>query len=195
MRWWFAIAQGWAHRKRLKSFLTDPEKRIKALEEITPERLDKANIAILVLDFDGVLAGHDAPQPLPEVTKWLTNLSQNIGEQRIAILTNKPKAVRIAYFAKHFPSIAFIYGVKKKPYPDGLLEIANYKGVPPHRLALVDDRLLTGMLATCVAYTQGWYFCNPYHQYRRHFFKEVFFSVLRGLERLALRALAPTCRG
>lgn len=185
-RYWFAIKEGFRLRQNLKSFLSDPNKSINALSEITPERLDQHAIAILILDFDGVLANHGADKPLPEVEHWLKSLSQTIGEQRIAILTNKPTLARIQYFAKYFPSIHFVQGVRKKPYPDGILEVAQYRGLPPHRVLLVDDRLLTGMLATCLAYSQGWYFRRPFANYWRHPFKEGFFSLLRSLERWLL---------
>lgn len=182
-RWWFALKEGFVLRKQLKNFLIDPSKQINSLTEITAQRLDQQNIAILILDFDGVLAGHGASQPLPEVENWLTTLSQTIGEQRIALLTNKPIHPRLQYFAKHFPGIHVVQGVRKKPYPDGILEVANYRGLPPHRVLLVDDRLLTGMLATCLAYSQGWYFRRPYSNYWHRPLKESFFSFLRCLER------------
>lgn len=182
MRWWFALKNGWQQRANLKRFLQDAY-QIRTLEEITLQKLDEAGIAILVLDFDGVLAGHDALYPTPEVEQWLRKLTHTIGEQRIAILTNKPKPERVEYFNKHFPSIFLLQGVRKKPYPDGLLDIAFYKGVPPHRLVLVDDRLLTGMLATCLAFTQGWYFYPARRNFWRHPIKESFFSLLRLLER------------
>ncbi len=188
MRWLFAIKNAYLMRKNLKGFLT-PEKTIHSLEEITLEKLDEANIAILVLDFDGVLAPHDAAQPLPEAERWLTKISQEIGQHRLAILTNKPKPVRLRYFAQKFPSIFVLHGERKKPYPDGLLMIAQYRGVAPHRLALIDDRLLTGMLATCLAYTQGWYFNPPKTNYWRNPVRESFFSVLRVFERALIRVI------
>jgi len=187
MRWWFAIKNAIKYRSKLKRFLVDPKSQIQHLKEITLERLDAADIAILVLDFDGVLAGHDANVLPPETEQWLRKLSLSVGEQRIAILTNKPKATRLRYLATIFPSIFVVTGVRKKPYPDGLLEIAQFKGVPPHRLVLVDDRLLTGMLATCLSYTQGWYFSHPYCNFRQHFFKECFFKFLRTFEKWWLR--------
>lgn len=193
MRWWYALKNGWNQRAILKRFLTDREKQIFSLSEITLDKLDQANVAILVLDFDGVLGPHDALQPLPEAERWLTTLCQNLGEHRVAIFTNKPKTERLHYFAQRFPSIFVVQGVKKKPYPDGIWEVANFKGVPPHRVLLLDDRLLTGMLATCLAFSQGWYFCQPYRNVWRHPFKEVFFSFLRGVER-TLFWLVPTNR-
>lgn len=182
-RWWYAIKMGWQQRKNLKCFLTDSQVRISALSEITPQKLDEANIAILILDFDGVLAPHDAAMPLPEAQAWLTGLCQTIGEHRLALFTNKPKAERLAYFQKHFPSIFIVHGVKKKPFPDGIIQVADYKGVPVHRVALLDDRLLTGMLSVCLAYARGYYFVKPYHSYLHHPFKEGFFSLLRQIER------------
>lgn len=189
MRWLFAIKQAWLERHKLKQFLVDPTMQIHSLEEITLERLDAANIAILVLDVDGVLGPHDAKQILPEAELWLTKLSREIGEHRIAILTNKPKPLRVRYFAEKFPSIFVLQGVRKKPYPDGLLMIAQYRGVPPHRLLLVDDRLLTGMMATCLAYTQGLYFYPPKTNYWRNPVRESFFSFLRVFERALIKVI------
>src|SRR4029078_5475879 len=128
MRWFYAIKQAWLQRKNLKSFMVNQAKQIHSLEEITAQRLDNANIAILVLDFDGVLAAHDSMEPSEEAKNWLKKLCLEIGESRIAIFSNKPKSARIAYFTEHFPSIFMLYGVRKKPYPDGLMTIAEYKG-------------------------------------------------------------------
>lgn len=186
-RWWFTLYWGWNKRKELKRFLTEPNYQIQSVFEITAKRLDDAGIAILVLDFDGVLANHGADKPLPDVEVWLRQLCYEIGELRIAILTNKPLPVRIDYFTKQFPLIHVVQSVRKKPYPDGILEVANYKGVPPHRVVLVDDRLLTGMLASCLAYSRGWYFRHPYQNLRRRPIKELFFSTLRVLERCIFR--------
>ncbi|MBS0286429.1 MAG: hypothetical protein JSR17_03985 [Proteobacteria bacterium] len=187
MRWWYAIKNGYLLRKNLKKFLTCPEKQIHDLAEITLEKLDNAEIAILVLDFDGVLAAHNAKEPTPQAKAWLTKMSQTIGEHRLAILTNKPKPERLAYFAKEFPSLFVLHGVRKKPYPEGLVMIAQYRGVSAHRIVLVDDRLLTGMLATCLGYTQGWYFRPPKTNYWKNPIVEAFFSFLRVSERLFIR--------
>ncbi len=189
MRWWFAIKNAISLRKKLKQFLIDPAKQIHDLSEITLDKLDEADVAILVLDFDGVLAPHNAAIPSKEAELWLIKLSQTIGEHRIALFSNKPKPERIAYFAKKFPSIFFLQGAKKKPYPDGLEMIAQYRGVPVHRLLLVDDRLLTGMLATCLAYTQGWYFRPPKTNFWCNPIVESFFSLLRVFERCLIRVI------
>jgi len=182
-RWFYAIYHGFKNRHALATFLACPSKRVATLTELTAKRLDADNIAILVLDFDGVLAPHGAKVPIEAAQKWLQSLVNNLGEQRLAILTNKPIPARLAYFANQFPSLYIAHGVRKKPYPDGLLQVAEYKGVPIHRLALLDDRLLTGMLATCLAYCQGYYFTHPYRKVSKRPVVELFFSALRGMER------------
>ena len=133
------------------------------------------------------MANHGEAQPLLEVENWLRKLCLEIGESRVAILTNKPIPQRLAYFAKNFPLIHVVQDGRKKPYPDGILEVANYKGVAPHRVVLLDDRLLTGMLATCLACSQGWYFCHPYRNLCKRPIKELFFSLLRVVERWVFR--------
>ncbi len=189
MRWWFALKNAFLMRKKLKQFLVDPSKRIQDLNQITLAALDQADVAILVLDFDGVLGPHNVNRPSKEAHAWLLALSQTIGENRIALLTNKPKPARLRYFAENFPSIFVLEGAKKKPYPEGLSLIASYKGVPVHRVVLVDDRLLTGMLATCLAYTQGWYFSSPKTSYWSNPIIEGFFSLLRVGERLLIKII------
>lgn len=186
-RWWYTVFQGWKNRKLLKRFLISPNYQVQSIFEITAKKLEDANIAILILDFDGVLANHGAVKPLPDVEQWLRQLCSEFGELRVAILTNKPFPARIEYFRKEFPLIHVVQSVRKKPYPDGILEVANYKGVAPHRVVLVDDRLLTGMLATCLAFSQGWYFCHPYRNIMCRPIKELFFSTLRVLERWIFR--------
>lgn len=183
----YALAKGAKHRRQLGKFLFDKSLQIAQLESLTVEQLEKANVAVLVLDFDGVLAPHDTDVPTPSAQAWLGAMSRGLGEQRIAILTNKAKPARIQFFKTNFPGIQVITGVAKKPYPDGLWEIANYRGIESSRLMLIDDRLLTGMLAASIAPCQARYFIKPTQSYRKHFFKESFFSLLRGTERLIFR--------
>lgn len=186
-RWWYAVTQGWSKRKRLKQILDEPRYQVRSLSEITGQKLDDAEIAVLILDFDGVLASHGAEQPSPMAEDWLRKITLEVGEFRIAVLSNQVFPARVRYFAKHFPLIHFVQGVRKKPYPDGILEVVHYKGVPPHRVVLLDDRLLTGMLATCLAFSQGWYFRYPEVNYWKRPLKELFFSFLRVVERCMFR--------
>jgi uncharacterized protein len=190
IRFWFALKNGWQQRRLLKRFLDQPALQIQNLSDITAQRLDDAGIAILVLDFDGVLAAHGEALMDKSAENWLRQLCNIICEQRVALFTNKPFPERLQYFAEHFPMIYIVSDVPKKPYPDGLLQVANYKGIGIHRIALVDDRLLTGMLATCLAYCQGIYFAHPKRNVCQNPVRELFFSLLRVSERTFIRLFA-----
>ena len=183
MRFAYALSKGWRHRKKLHSYITQKNLKISHLHELSVSDLENLHVAVLVLDFDGVLAPHDAVQPTASAHAWLKEVSMNLGEQRIAILSNKPKPLRKKYFQQHFPGIQWVESVAKKPYPDGLIEIANSRGVATSRLLIVDDRLLTGILASCLAPCQARYFARPISQYARRPMQELFFSCLRITER------------
>lgn len=183
----YAIQNGWTYRQKLSSYITQPALSIEALQRIQMEDLEKLNVAVLVLDFDGVLAPHDAATPTQAAEKWLRTISMNLGEQRIAILSNKPKPVRRAYFQEHFPGIQWVEGTRSKPYPDGILEVAESRGIVSSRILIVDDRLLTGILASCIAPCQARYFIKPVMNFSHHPIKESFFWILRKLERYFFR--------
>ena len=104
----------------------------------------------------------------------------------IVILSNKPHKQRIAYFKQRFPEIEFIQAPKKKPYPHGLEMIAQKKQMPIEKILLVDDRLLTGMLACCIAGAQGILIKRPYKRIWRRPIRELCFIFLRTIERFII---------
>ncbi len=141
---------------------------------------------MLALDFDGVLSPHGNPEPLPEATAWLARCGTVFGEERLFILSNKPSPERIDWFRSRFPGIRFIAGVRKKPYPDGLLTVIREASVRPDEVMLIDDRLLTGVLATCLAGTKIGYINAPYVNIGARPMQEFFFIVVRAVERMLL---------
>ena len=77
-----------------------------------------------------------------------------------------------------------IAGIKKKPYPDGLNAIIKDAKVKPNEVVLVDDRLLTGVLASLNAKTKIIYITDPRENLFSVFFlQECFFATLRFLEK------------
>lgn len=149
-----------------------------------PDQLAEAGIQVLALDFDGVLAPHAADQPLQEVITWLQQASEVFGRDKIFILSNRPFGPRIDWFNQHFNGIRFISSVRKKPYPDGILRISELSSVPPDKILMVDDRLLTGSLSALLAGARVCYIRNPYQNFRQHPISETFFTSLRKLERV-----------
>ncbi|KAB0672266.1 HAD hydrolase-like protein [Oryzomonas sagensis] len=152
-----------------------------------PEQLAAGGIAALALDFDGVLAPHGFPEPLPEAREWLARCCAVFGADRIFVLSNKPTEARRIWFRDHFPGIRFISGVRKKPYPDGLQRVGELARVPLSAVLMVDDRLLTGCLAALNAGARTLYIRRPYRSFRHRPLAELFFLLLRAGERVLFK--------
>jgi len=120
---------GVRHRRQLR-YLLDKTPDSVCILTLDPEALKVSGIAALALDFDGVLAHHSAPSPLPEAIEWLGRCETVFGGERIFILSNKPTEGRRQWFATHFPALRFISGVRKKPFPDGINKTGELAGVP-----------------------------------------------------------------
>lgn len=174
------------YRRLMANVYLNTPKRSR-LSQLSPASLKQHGISVLALDFDGVLSAHGAAQPLEELCIWLQDCIDVFGIERVFILSNKPMPVRIAFFAAHFKGLQMISGVRKKPYPDGLQHIATLTGEPAQNIMLVDDRLLTGVLAACIAQTQITYITYPYTNFSRKPVQESFFWSLRFLERRLLQ--------
>lgn len=179
---------GFRHRKALRHLLdnTPPETSILTLD---PEALRASGVQALALDFDGVLAGHGLPEPLPEAIIWMKRCEAVFGGDKVFILSNKPTEGRKRWFAEQFPALRFIAGVRKKPYPDGLAKTAELAGVPASTILMVDDRLLTGCLAALLAGARPCHIRNPYAAYNHRPVAELFFRLLRMGERLFVRVI------
>lgn len=173
---------GFTFRRELSQVLREtPDDS--SVQNLDPAQLSAGGITVLALDFDGVLAPHGFPAPLPEVQEWLTRCSAVFGPDKVFILSNKPTEARKAWFSAHFPKIRFISGVRKKPYPDGLMKTGELAHVPLSAILMVDDRLLTGCLAAIVAGARPLYIRRPYRSFRHRLLAELFFMVLRAGER------------
>jgi predicted HAD superfamily phosphohydrolase YqeG len=173
---------GIRHRRRLRRLLDETPAGTSILT-LDPAALKSSGITALALDFDGVLAHHGAPAPLPEAVEWMVRCEAVFGGERIFVLSNKPTEGRRAWFNDHFPSLRFISGVRKKPFPDGLHKTGALAGVPLSQILMVDDRLLTGCLAALVAGARPCYIRQPYVSFSQRALAELFFMLLRKAER------------
>lgn len=180
---------GFRCRRKLSRILAETSPAASILT-IDPADLRVQGIAALALDFDGVLAGHGAPVPLPEAVAWMKRCQEVFGGERMFILSNKPTEERRRWFADHFPAMRFISGVRKKPYPDGLKKTGELAGVPLHSIMMVDDRLLTGCLAALVAGARPGYIRRPYVTFSHRPLAELFFRLLRSAERVYVRVIS-----
>lgn len=177
-RIFYSLKKAFTYRSELQAFLNNPEHSCRSVFDISPELLKARNIQALALDFDGVLSAHAAKIPLTQMADWLHQL-QNQWPYPIFILSNNPFPERKTYFKENFPGVRFITSMPRKPYPEGLLHIAALAGLEPHTILMVDDRLLTGILAAVLAGTQAIWINQPVRDFKLHFFKEVWFTFLR----------------
>lgn len=188
IRYFYTIINSYHYYNNIiTNILKNKNKIYDRIIDLNINKLINLDVRILVLDFDGVLNSHGEAYPHSEVIVWLKDLQSVLGPENIFILSNKPSGARIQFFATHFPGIRFIQGVRKKPYPDGLEAVFKLKELSSKQIlqvALVDDRLLTGMLATCIAGCQGIYIQKPYIQFNKRPIVEFFFQLLRKMERL-----------
>lgn len=179
-RIFYSVYMGYRYRCALATLYRNTPALQHTLD-LVPQAVFTQGIKIVVLDFDGVLAAHGELVPAPEITAWLQQCLQVFQPAQIFLLSNKPLPARIAYFERE--GIRCIAGVQKKPYPDGLLTIQRLSQCVPSEILLVDDRLLTGGLATCIAQTQFFYVTRPLIAWRKRPIAESFFIFVRWLER------------
>ncbi|QLE79294.1 HAD family hydrolase [Francisella sp. Scap27] len=168
------------HKKQISAVAGDH--CMQSVTELNVEFLQKNNIKIVALDFDGVLAAHGKPELDAGVKIWLDSFAKEFGQENVFILSNKPTQIRLEYFQKYYPQIRFISGVAKKPYPDGLQAVIDAVGCKPQDVVLVDDRLLTGCLACIIAGCYPILITKPFVDYDNYTTSEKFFSFLRKWE-------------
>ena len=177
-RLFFALIHAWQHRQTLRY-------QTLYLKTCCSFQWDQFTAyKVVILDFDGVLASHGAIELSSEVAAWLT---QGVTQCQIYILSNQPLPARIAYFQKHFPTVTFWVAAQKKPYPAAIHDIVAREGIQSTQAILLDDRLLTGVLAAALAGIQGVLITQPTINWRHNFLKEGSFALLRRLETVLLR--------
>ena len=176
----FSIKEGVLHRKELKAL-----PYVKNITTIDWQKLHDSGIRVVVLDFDGVLAA-DKKKALYDGVSAILEIVQTIFGDHVYIFSNQPTSQRHAYFSELFPRIQFLVA-KKKPYPDGLISVIMREQVSPEKIVLVDDRVLTGGLASVLAGTQCILIQKPYICFWSNMMRETMFMSIRAVERLLFR--------
>lgn len=185
-RLYYTGQMAWRYRKQLAHYARGKALHTNTLLDLDPHRLAQDGIQGLILDFDGVLAPHAASKPLAVVEDWLQKAMTVFKPDQFFILSNRPTTARMAYFKSHFPDMMFVYAKRKKPFIDGIQTIVHDRNVAPQQLLLIDDRLLTGLLAAQIAGIQGCYVYYPWIDWKQRPFSESWYWVLRRIERWLL---------
>lgn len=181
----YALGMAWKHRFALRRYLQDPSLHSRCITAVDWHRLKKQGIRVLVLDFDGVLASYGETVLSQQAAGWLSDgLRIFPYEKSIFILSNQPNQARADYFRSHFPKVTFLFAKRKKPYSDGILQVSDLTGVHPNSILMIDDRLLTGILAAVLAGAPALLITHPVINFRKRLWAECFFLALRKIERL-----------
>lgn len=177
-RFLFALVQALKFKRAIQSSL-----RVATISDLDLAQLAKTGIKVLILDFDGVLNAHGQEQINPLLLNWLNAASKSF---KLYILSNKPTDTRVAYFAQNFPHIHFVTKVAPKPYPAGILQIQKLSATIAAQILIIDDRLLTGILAGHLAGIKTCFIQAPWVDFKHNFFVEFWFLLLRLGERIYL---------
>lgn len=188
-RFIFTFKMLYRQRSIMAKYLENLSLQTKSVLQLSADVLKEKGIKILVLDYDGVLAGHavdtlDTPQ-----AKWLKQMECAFGQDKVFILSNRPTLARKQLLERDFPKIKFFISTKKKPYPDGLLAIIKQTHCLPQEILMVDDRLLTGILAASLVGAQGLWVTPAVINIKQHYYQELFFIGLRAFDRWLIRLL------
>lgn len=186
-RYIFALIKAYQYRASLKLYVTNSEYRIASVTDLSPVLLRKQEIQCLVLDFDGVLASHGETKISPSLVHWLKDCIRTFEKNRVFVLTNKYNQAKEDYFRLEWPEIVLLKPPAKKPYPDGILAILKRTGLKPEALLVIDDRLLTGILAAILAKTQARFIIKPLQNFSKRPIVESFFVFLRWIDGLIVR--------
>jgi len=179
----YAIKQAINHKNQLKNILKDPFCHADNILEINPLELKERGTKVLVLDFDGVLASHGKLDISPEVLSWLDKCKDTFGEDNIYLHSNNNLKLRLQFLQTHCPYMKILTPAQKKPYPEGLISVSSQTKINFENITLIDDRLTTGMLATCLANCHGIYIEKPYINLSKHPLLESWFYLLRKIEK------------
>jgi HAD superfamily phosphatase (TIGR01668 family) len=178
----YTCFQAWKHRRLLANYAHKNHKQIASIVDIHPQQLLELGIRSLIIDFDGVLAFHGKTEPTEEAKVWLRKCCQYFGPNKIFILSNKPTLARKRYFNEHFLGVNFVVASHKKPFPHSILKIIQITKLQPMEILVIDDRLLTGILAAIISKVRGLLITKPFVDYQHCPYQEKVYVLLRQLE-------------
>ena len=180
------MIQQWSE---LKNYRNNSKLQIKNVLELNPIEIKEQGIKCLALDMDGVLTAYGEEKLSPSIATWLDHCLQIFGYGKVFILSNKSTLGRIEYFSKKFKGLGVMVPERKKPYPDGIQQILQLTKIKAQELLVIDDRLLTGILAAILVNVPARYVTKPMINLHSQTMTELFFIGLRTFEKALFRMI------
>jgi HAD superfamily phosphatase (TIGR01668 family) len=183
----YACVQAWRYRSALASYIHNHDLQVASVVDVKPQKLFEQGIQSLIIDFDGVLASHGEIEPTVIATQWLRECCKVFGPNRIFILSNRPTLERKHYFAKYFVGLNFVVATHKKPFPHSILKIIKTTKLSPEEILVLDDRLLTGILAAIISKVRAYLITEPFVDHQHCHKRESIYAFVRRLESAIFR--------
>lgn len=123
------------------SFSLIPKMLCPTLTDLTVERLHRAGVTFLMLDFDNTIVPYTNDVPTPEMEAWLQAMqASDIG---LCVVSNSHKT-RVVKFceARGIPCITH----SKKPFSKGIFQCRDKFSLDLSHAALVGDQIYTDVL-------------------------------------------------
>lgn len=178
----YTLLQAWRYRRQLACYTREAKLRCDNIINLSPKALLQQGIKAIIIDFDGVLAAYNEIVLPVAVQEWLQECSKYFGSNNVFILSNKPTLARQQYFAKYFSEVNFVVAQYKKPFPHSIFTIIAATKFLAKEIVVVDDRLLTGILAAIISNTQGCFITKPFVRTHNILWLEKLHTFLRWLE-------------
>lgn len=127
------------------SFSLIPQMLCPALTDLTVERLHRAGVTFLMLDFDNTIVPYTNDVPTPEMEAWLQAMQAS--EIGLCVVSNSHKT-RVVKFcqARGIPCITH----SKKPFSKGIFQCRDQFSLDLSHAALAGDQIYTDVLgANC----------------------------------------------
>lgn len=127
------------------SFSLIPKMLCPALTDLTVERLHRAGVTFLMLDFDNTIVPYTNDVPTPEMEAWLQAMQAS--EIGLCVVSNSHKT-RVVKFceARGIPCITH----SKKPFSKGIFQCRDKFSLDLSHAALAGDQIYTDVLgANC----------------------------------------------
>lgn len=114
---------------------------VDALTDLTAEDLRRADIRLLMLDFDNTIVPYTTNEPTPEMQTWLqTMLASDV---QLCVVSNSHND-RVKIFCKQYGLDCITHA--KKPFSKGINQCLQRYQIPQSQCALAGDQIYTDTL-------------------------------------------------
>ena len=122
-----------------------PTYRTEAITDLTAEDLHRADIRLLMLDFDNTIVPYTTSEPTQQMQDWL---QQMLGSDIQLCVVSNSRNDRVKVFCRKYGIDCITHA--KKPFSKGINACLQRYGIPKAQCALAGDQIYTDTLgANC----------------------------------------------